>query len=131
MNSFAHYSFGAVYQWMVENIGGIKSDGPAYKKIVIAPHPGGRLTHAATTYQSIRGEISTTWTKENGKLRLSVTIPANTTAVVILPTSKPDSITESGHPLAQAEGVTVKGSDAAQTTLELGSGRFTFEVSAN
>ena len=39
MNSFAHYSFGAVYQWMVENIGGIHSDGPAYKKIVIAPQP--------------------------------------------------------------------------------------------
>ena len=46
MNSFAHYSFGAVYQWMVENIGGIKSDGPAYKHIVIEPQPGGRLTHA-------------------------------------------------------------------------------------
>ena len=44
MNSFAHYSFGAVYQWMVENIGGIKSDGPAYKQILIEPHPGGRLT---------------------------------------------------------------------------------------
>ena len=40
MNSFAHYSFGAVYQWMVENIGGITSDGPAYKRIVIAPQPG-------------------------------------------------------------------------------------------
>ena len=44
MNSFAHYSFGAVYQWMVENIGGIKSDGPAYKQILIEPHPGGALT---------------------------------------------------------------------------------------
>ena len=37
MNSFAHYSFGAVYQWMVENIGGIRSDGPAYKHMIIAP----------------------------------------------------------------------------------------------
>ena len=62
MNSFAHYSFGAVYQWMVENIGGIQSDGPAYKHIVIEPHPGGPLTHAETSYQSIRGEIATAWT---------------------------------------------------------------------
>ena len=85
MNSFAHYSFGAVYQWMVENIGGIKSDGPAYKQILIEPHPGGRLTHAETSYQSIRGEIATAWTKEGGKLTLNVTIPANTTATVILP----------------------------------------------
>ena len=58
MNSFAHYSFGAVYQWMVENIGGIKSDGPAYKQIIIEPHPGGRLTHAKTSYKSIHGEIA-------------------------------------------------------------------------
>ena len=40
MNSFAHYSFGAVYQWMVENIGGIRSDGPGYRRIIIAPKEG-------------------------------------------------------------------------------------------
>ena len=50
MNSFAHYSFGAVYQWMAENIGGIRSDGPAYKKIVIEPHPGDRLKSARVSY---------------------------------------------------------------------------------
>ena len=41
MNSFAHYSFGAVYQWIVENIGGIRSEVPSYKHIIIAPVPGG------------------------------------------------------------------------------------------
>ena len=51
MNSFAHYSFGAVYQWMVENIGGIRSEAPAYKQIVIDPRPGGRLTRAETSYR--------------------------------------------------------------------------------
>jgi alpha-L-rhamnosidase len=85
MNSFAHYSFGAVYGWMVENIGGISSDGSAYKKIVIAPHPGGNLTRAETSYKSIRGEIATAWRLEGAKLRLDVLIPANTTAKVILP----------------------------------------------
>ena len=51
MNSFAHYSFGAVYQWMVENIGGIKSDGPAYKHITIAPKLDPNLTWARTILQ--------------------------------------------------------------------------------
>ena len=46
MNSFAHYSFGAVYQWMVENIGGIRTDGPAYKQILIAPQIDAGLTWA-------------------------------------------------------------------------------------
>src|SRR5208282_347097 len=92
MNSFAHYSFGAVYQWMVENIGGIKSDGPAYKQILIEPHPGGPLTHAETSYDSIRGQIATSWIKDGETLSLDASIPANTTATVILPASGPEAI---------------------------------------
>jgi alpha-L-rhamnosidase len=126
MNSFAHYSFGAVYQWMVENIGGIKSDGPAYKQIVIEPHPGGRLSHADTSYRSIRGEITTAWNEKNGKLTLYVTIPANTTATVILPASGPDAITENNRPLPQSEGTKVESSAAGRTVLKIGSGRYAF-----
>jgi alpha-L-rhamnosidase len=85
MNSFAHYSFGAVYQWMVENIGGIHTDGPGYKHIIIAPSPDGQMTWAKTSYNSIHGLISTSWRMENKQLKLEVTIPANTTATVMLP----------------------------------------------
>ena len=88
MNSFAHYSFGAVYQWMVENIGGIHSDGPGYKKLVIAPVPDGHMKWAKTSYNSMHGLISSEWKIENHKLKLDVTIPANTTAKVILPGEK-------------------------------------------
>ncbi len=126
MNSFAHYSFGAVYQWMVENIGGIKSDGPAYKHIVIEPKPGGRLTRAETSYQSIRGPITTTWMKEGEKLSLDATIPANTTATVILPATGPEAITENGRPLDQSEGVKVETSAGGRTVLNVSSGHYTF-----
>jgi alpha-L-rhamnosidase len=85
MNSFAHYSFGAVYQWIVENIGGIHSDAVGYKRILIAPRPGGKLTSAHTVYRSIRGTIETDWKTIGGKFVLDVTIPPNTTATVILP----------------------------------------------
>lgn len=84
MNSFAHYSFGAVYQWMVENLGGIQSADPGYKHIVIEPQFDGRLNWADTTFDSIRGRIQTHWTREGNKVRLKVTIPANTTAKVHL-----------------------------------------------
>ncbi|MGC8639815.1 MAG: family 78 glycoside hydrolase catalytic domain [Isosphaeraceae bacterium] len=126
MNSFAHYSFGAVYQWMVENIGGIKTDGPSYKQIIIEPHPGERLKSARVSYKSIRGEIASSWTKEDGNLRLDVTIPTNTTATVILPASGPDAITESGRPVAQAEGVKIESSEGNRTVLKVTSGRYTF-----
>ena len=105
MNSFAHYSFGAVYQWMVENIGGIRSDGPAYKKIVIAPQLDSRLTWAETAYDSIRGRIESRWETQKGQLQVSVTIPANTTATVQLPAPSATDITEGGRPLAEADGV--------------------------
>src|SRR5271157_3414907 len=130
MNSFAHYSFGAVYQWMVENIGGIKSDGPAHKQILIEPHPGGRLTHAETSYQSIRGQIATSWIKEGQTLSLNATISANSTATVILPASGPEAITENGRPLDRSEGVKVESSAGGRTVLKVGSGRYTFVTKA-
>ncbi|MDR3621228.1 MAG: glycoside hydrolase family 78 protein [Paludisphaera borealis] len=128
MNSFAHYSFGAVYQWMVENIGGIKSDGPAYKRIVVAPHPGDRLTHATVSYRSIQGEITSAWTKADGRLTLDVTIPTNTTATVVLPSADLAAITEGGRPLAQAEGVKVEKTEAGQTFVVVGSGQYSFNT---
>lgn len=87
MNSFAHYSFGAVYQWMVENIGGLHADSPSYKTFTIAPQPGGKLTHAAVRYDGPRGEIRSAWKVDGDKLTLDVTIPANTTATLVLPTT--------------------------------------------
>ena len=70
---------------MVENIGGIRTEAPAYKQILIAPVPGGGLTWAKVGYHSIRGQIECDWRLEGGRLLADVTIPANTTATVILP----------------------------------------------
>jgi len=126
MNSFAHYSFGAVYQWMVENIGGIKTDGPAYKRLVIAPQPGGRLTWAKVGYQSIRGLVASNWKQEGDKLLLDVTIPANTTATVYVPTANAAAVTESGKPLADAEGVKLLRTEGGCVVLSVASGVYHF-----
>jgi alpha-L-rhamnosidase len=131
MNSFAHYAFGAVYQWMVENIGGIRSDAPAYRHILIEPQTEGPLTHAETSYQSIRGLIATSWTKRDQTLTINTIIPANTTAKIILPARAPEAVTENGRPLSQSEGVTVETSTAGRTVLKVGSGRFTFVMKTN
>jgi alpha-L-rhamnosidase len=126
MNSFAHYSFGAVYQWMVENIGGIRSDGPAYKHIVIEPRLDPNLSWAKTSYKSIRGEIASNWTRNDGILTLEVTIPANTTATIDLPTSATGEITESGRPLADAEAVKLQRTEDGRAVIEVGSGTYRF-----
>jgi alpha-L-rhamnosidase len=130
MNSFAHYSFGAVYQWIVENIGGIRTEGPAYQKIVIAPKLGGRLTEACTTYNSIRGRIATCWKKQGDKLLLDVTIPANTTAIILLPAPQAENITENGQPLDSVEGIRVMPTQDGQVVLAVGSGTYKFALPA-
>jgi len=130
MNSFAHYSFGAVYQWMVENIGGITSDGVAYKRIVVAPHTGGRLSNASVAYRSIQGEIASAWTKADGRMTLNVTIPPNTTATVVLPSADRAAISEGGRPLDQAEGVTFEKTEAGRTFVSVGSGQYSFNTPA-
>ena len=126
MNSFAHYSFGAVYQWMVENIGGIKSDGPAFNHITIAPELDPNLTWARTSYKSIRGEITSSWTRNDGLLTLEVTIPANTTAKIHLTAATSEKITESGRALTEAEGVKILRGDAGNPEIEIGSGTYRF-----
>jgi alpha-L-rhamnosidase len=125
MNSFAHYSFGAVYQWMVENIGGIQSGGPAYKSIGIAPVRDPRLTAARTVYDSIRGPIATRWAVDKGEhIVLEVTIPANTTATVYMPVPRGGTLLENGQPLI--EDPKALGNEAHLVAVEIGSGAYRF-----
>jgi alpha-L-rhamnosidase len=126
MNSFAHYSFGAVYQWIVENVAGIRPAAPGYERITIAPQPGGKLTWARTTYHSTRGPIATSWRTDNNRFTLDVTIPANTTATVHLPAWNAADCTEAGKPLDQSEGVSNVSTAAGQVTLTIGSGTYRF-----
>ncbi len=127
MNSFAHYSFGAVYQWMVENIGGIRSEGPAYKQIAISPVRDPRLSAARTVYNSIRGPIATRWAvARDQRATLEVTIPANTTATVSVPLPRGQSLTEGGRPVTAAEGMKLLHAEDDRVVLEVGSGTYRF-----
>jgi len=126
MNSFAHYSFGAVYQWMVENIGGFRFFHPDFKHFLIVPTPGGTLTEARVGYRSTRGLIETHWKLAKGKLLLEVTVPPNVSASVVIPTRKASSVTEGGKPIAQAEGVKLVRTDRKCAVVEIASGRYRF-----
>ncbi len=128
MNSFAHYSFGAVGQWMIENIGGINTDGPAFKKILIRPQPGGHLTWAKTTYHSIRGPITSNWKIDRGRLILDVAIPPNTTAVVYVPAQKPEEVRIRQDAAQSADGFTLLDAEENAVAYQIRSGRYRFTV---
>lgn len=99
MNSFNHYAYGAIGAWMVSTIAGIDVDpaAPGYKHTVLRPQPGGELTFARATLDTLYGELSSAWQLDNGRFLYTVTVPPNTTATVIL-TDYAGAITMNGVP---------------------------------
>jgi alpha-L-rhamnosidase len=130
MNSFNHYAYGAIGDWLYSKVAGIDVDPsrPGYKRIVVEPHPGGKLTHARASLDSISGTIVSGWRRDGSSVVYSVTIPANTTAVVRLPAAAIAHVKESGKALDKAEGCTVKGSKNGRVEIAVGAGSYTFEV---
>jgi alpha-L-rhamnosidase len=121
MNSFNHYAYGSVGQWMYENITGIGIGGPGFRSIVIRPRPGGGIREANGRYDSLYGPITTRWTRrDGGEFILDVSVPVNATAEVWVPAGSASEVT---HPagttlLRLAEGCAVYGTGS-------GSHRFT------
>ncbi|GAA3879144.1 hypothetical protein GCM10022381_21840 [Leifsonia kafniensis] len=130
MNSFNHYAFGAVGDWMYQNIGGITVDDIGYKSITIAPRPGGGLTHAAASFDSVYGTVSTDWAQTGDDFSLATVVPTNATATVHIPAASVWAVTESGNGLADAEGVTVVSSNGTDVVVTVGSGSYDFSVNA-
>ena len=126
MNSFAHYAFGAVGEWMFKTIGGIDTDGPGFRRILIRPEPGGKLTWADVKYDSLRGRIASAWKLQGRKLTMNVTIPANTTATVHVPAADASEVTEGGRPPAKAEGVKFVKAAGGTAVFTVGSGTYQF-----
>ena len=124
MNSFNHYAFGAVGEYLYGNVGGISPASPGYKTIRIQPVPGVGLTWANTSYHSVRGLVSTAWTNTGGMFNLETVIPPNTSAQVHVPTTNAAAITESGLPAASAPGVTYIGVTNGCAVFAVGSGRY-------
>ncbi len=86
MNSFNHYAYGSVADWLYGDVAGIKIDEskPAFEHIIFAPVTDGRLTYAKASIESRRGLVKSEWKTENGKTTYEFTVPAGATATVIL-----------------------------------------------
>ena len=131
MNSFNHYAYGAIGDWMYRVMAGIDTDSsaPGYKKIVIKPHPTDKLTSTAADLQTYYGTVSSHWMKEGGNFRLEVAIPANTTATVSIPAKAAEAVREGGRALTAVKEAKLKGTENGYVVLELGSGNYSFTVS--
>ncbi len=125
MNSFNHYAYGAIGEWMYRVMGGLEIDPaePGYKHILIQPQPGGGITSVRVSHNSMYGRVGSSWKIVEGRFELAVEIPANTRATVRLPRASLAQVTESGARLTKAT------QDGQTVVVEIGSGKYTFAYS--
>ena len=128
MNSFNHYAFGAIGEWLYRFVAGIDLDPgvPGFKKIRIRPYPSDDLEYARAEYQSIHGKIISGWTRQGGEMTMDVTIPPNTTATVFVPFSDVSKINEDGKQVEDSEGVRFLRTEGGRAVFEVESGTYVF-----
>ncbi|HEY7394919.1 MAG TPA: glycoside hydrolase family 78 protein, partial [Gemmatimonadaceae bacterium] len=122
MNSFNHYAYGAIGDWMVRTVAGLDLDEatPAYKHLVIAPQPGGKLTSARAELLTQYGNAVSGWKIEDGQFHLDVRIPPNTRATVRLPGATLANVTEGVSAVGSASGVFSATQEGDVVVVEVG-----------
>jgi alpha-L-rhamnosidase len=130
MNSFNHYAYGAVGQWMYETIAGLAPDPeiPGFKSFILAPRPGGGIDRCRVSYRGPYGEIRSEWRIEGGRFVMEATVPPNSSARVVLRGVSAASVTASfvPAPAAQARIVPMT-EDEGTAAMAVGSGRYRIE----
>jgi alpha-L-rhamnosidase len=128
MNSFNHYAYGAIGEWMYRVMAGIEIDpaAPGYKHSFIQPQPGGGFTRVSAAHQSPYGRVSSAWAIDKGSFELAVEVPPNTTASVRLPGAAASSVIEGGQALSVGNGIAAVRQDGKAVVVEVGSGRYRF-----
>ena len=132
MNSFNHYSYGSVTEWIYSTLAGITCDenNSGFSHFILKPTSGGGLTSAEGEFISAHGLIKSGWQANNDVITTyTCTVPCNTTATLYLPASSIDSILEGGKPLSGSEGINVISYGDGIAVLELTSGSYSFEIS--
>jgi alpha-L-rhamnosidase len=133
MNSFNHYAYGAIGDWMYKNITGINMDeaAPGYKRIIIKPHLTDSLRFASASLDTYYGKVVSGWKRQNGILEMDVQIPANTSAIIYIPAGSNDEITESGKKVDQQSAFKPVNNGDGYVSLQTGSGKYSFVIKKN
>ncbi|GAB3414993.1 family 78 glycoside hydrolase catalytic domain [Niabella aquatica] len=130
MNSFNHYAYGAIGDWMYRKMAGIDTyeDGAGYKHILVMPHIGGGFKDASATLKTYYGLLGNSWKVNNDKLVMATEIPPNTRATVYIPAEDVQNIKESGKALSEIKAIKITGKEQGYVIIETGSGKYNFEV---
>jgi Alpha-L-rhamnosidase N-terminal domain./Bacterial alpha-L-rhamnosidase. len=134
MNSFNHYAYGAIGDWMYKKVAGLNlsPSAPGFKQTRIAPLFGSdKLSYAKAGHLSLYGLVESSWRISGDSIELEAIIPANTSAEIILLGASAKTITESGVALHQAEGIVSYTEKEDHVSVVVGSGHYKFEYEAD
>lgn len=126
MNSFNHYAYGAIGDWMYRIAGGIEIGAPGYRKVIIQPQPHDNLTYATASLESAYGLIESRWRREGTQITVAVTIPPNTTAEVWLPYAGLETVFANASSKKDQPVLRNPKQYGNRIAFELGSGKYEF-----
>ncbi len=131
MNSFNHYAYGSICDWLVQEVAGldVDPDAPGYRHAVLHPRCTPGFTWARARYDAVAGEYTCGWSTEGGLMQVEVVVPAGATATLLLDNCpSAHMLMESGKPaIARQEMVvTPLHNEMAQIRVDLGSGTYCF-----
>lgn len=137
MNSFNHYAYGAVAEWMYGYMAGIMYDteNPGFRRIVLQPSPDQSLEKVDCSYESAYGTIESNWKYEKGMFCYNATVPANTTAAIYVPVEENRSLTVNGKApdkvTKETDGITYVKTENGKAVFEAGSGSYEFSTAVS
>ena len=125
MNSFNHYAYGAVGDWLFGCVAGIDLAAPGYARLRMAPRPDGKLTDAHAHLDTPRGRAESAWQLSEGEFHWNVQVPPNTRAELRVPTSDASAPIREGSSDAEAsQGLTLVRREADCVVFEAAAGRY-------
>ncbi|QDU57486.1 alpha-L-rhamnosidase [Aeoliella mucimassa] len=127
MNSFNHYAYGAIGQWMYERVAGLAPDAehPGYKHMIVEPLIVGPLDSAKATLETPYGLASSGWEKQDGKATITIVVPPNTSATFLPPTNQASDVVSITARTVQDR---IEVTEGDRLTMELPPGTHKFEV---
>ena len=130
MNSYNHYAYGAVAEWLYRYAAGIDEtpEDPGFHRIVLHPQFDATLGEAKATYDSSYGAITSNWKVDGNTISWDVVIPPNATALLYLPGDVTSTILEGGKDIRQSPGISFVLRDDRNAVYEAGAGSYTFTV---
>ena len=126
-----HAGLGApIISWIFKWLAGIQVDPhrPGFEHIIIKPYIPADMGFATASLHTVRGRVVSSWEKRDGRLHVAVTVPANATATVHLPTSDPATVLEGTCRAADADAVRFLRIDGTRTLYAIESGHYHFSL---